>query len=210
MVGGESLRVEGAVLCNAWDVDTDSVRALRAFLSRFRYRELPELIGMSFDVADPGDFANVFARQVRGFSGRLLQPDSREALLGALIKYGIVDATVECDASLLNGPDSRGGRRAYRELFPADEDEAVDALRTEDGEPGAQWLLEDLVSHALLRVWMVEEDWEPKPLAEKGRAVVEFQRSGGVPDGLFPARITIQDACFTNLSSAWLSKHFYL
>ncbi len=186
-------------------MDARAAGLLKRLSRELVYRPLDAAIGQQVSIVDQQGLEAALAPYVPGLSGfEYVGPEPRY-FVGALMKYGIIDATFACPTELLDGPGTRRGLKLVRELGFA---EPGDEPGTEpfDDDPAA--CLEELADglssdRAYLRVFLTSE--RPSP-TEALRAM----RLKDLPADFLPRTFKIDDACVTNSDYVWMLKHFYM
>jgi len=119
---------------------------------------------------------------------------------GAIAKYGILDVAFKVRSTPLQ--IRRPGLGILRSLALADGEarsEASDVV----GDFLSDLTTESEAGDLYLKVFLTTEDSLPKIDALR-------RLRQGMPPGFWPHRFVVRDACLTNASSIWLSKHFYM
>ncbi len=180
---------------------------VRTVLRMFRYATLERFIGRQFKVSTHATLRDDLMQlgQTLAAGVTLLQEDIRNLYL-QIAKYGILDLrfcvepdTFECDFEagkqlirrLGFGADSKA---EWSEVFP--EFESLMPEISNDVMQGKWYLMihANIVGHAI-----------------QGRDLVASIRASNDLTKLpLPAEFRIVDACVTNSTYAWFSKHFYL
>jgi len=187
-----------------------SFSSIRRAARGIRYTTISELLGreVTFTSRQSIVTESLLLVQELFTSSTFISPEQKN-IDGQIAKYGILDLTFAVDQSLLH--DCASGVPVLRELGLVGNPAAYEDLDLDDDDDifspmsGVNMVLEDLEeSQALLKLFL-------KAAVETKSGMRTTMRRLMVPDLLeFPMRFVINDACITNVSSAWIGKHFYL
>lgn len=167
-----------------------------------RYRTLSEILNLNITFTDRLAISSTSTQLVNQFfPGSTFLGPPQKMLDGQIIKYGLLDLEFSTAPSLLG--DYQSGVPLLRELGLM----GKTSINDDWNNPMeiVEMVLEDLAeSHTYLKLFLRASDQ------------INFDMRGQLlgqvnPSSLsFPMTFTIQDACITNVSSAWMMKHFYL
>ncbi|HMS39137.1 MAG TPA: hypothetical protein PKE69_02845 [Pyrinomonadaceae bacterium] len=182
------------------------IKYTKTILRGLRYCSLPKLINRKIEICSLETFeADLFA-----ILGGDLPPDSRLIsperiyLEGAIVKYGLIDATLSvsnrhlASCSIINGNTLR---ELGFVLSPEDKDYVTEnALETGIEDVGLlDFLAKDVEKNeAIIKLFLKAAEEKPSRLSLK------------LSDNYFPRTFVVEDACLTNSGYVWFNKHFYL
>lgn len=124
-----------------------------------------------------------------------------EFLEGAIAKYGIIDATFLAPDNLL-GTDSPGGITLLKELGFITDANSEDSNAVEEMFGDDPTCLAELAegidkSQMVIRIFL-QDDRDEDTFYLK------------IPEGYFPRKFRVEDACVANSDFVWFHKHFYM
>ncbi|WP_442511715.1 hypothetical protein SH528x_003427 [Novipirellula sp. SH528] len=180
---------------------------VRTVLRLFRYATLHQFIGRRFTVSTHESLREDLSRlgSELAVDATLLHEDVRNLYL-QIAKYGILDLrfgvahdTFDCDF--------QSGKGIIRELgFGPDS-----ASEWAEVFPEFEGMMPDIASDMHDNKWFLMIHANISGNVATGRGLVEsIQASNDLTRLPLPSEFDIVDACVTNTTHAWFSKHFYL
>jgi hypothetical protein len=190
-------------------------RALYRVAHGLRYRELPELIGQRVTIRSP----ETAGESLRRLAGRWVTEAAvlrhPEIVEGTLFKYGMIDAELDAARGLLDHEATIVALEVMRECgFLPRRGVPWAADDVACGAGFAHELAEDLArGECLVKLWLrddipVEEHMQ-RLCTAADHGVNRPGRTSRAP-GYLPRELTVTDACVTNASFVWFSRHLYL
>ncbi|HEY0478971.1 MAG TPA: hypothetical protein VGD37_15740 [Kofleriaceae bacterium] len=190
-------------------------RALYRVAHGLRYRELPELIGQRVTITSP----ETTGESLRRLAGRWLAEGAvlrhPEIVEGTLFKYGMIDAELDAARGLLDHEATIVGLDVMRECgFLPRRGEPWAADDVACGAGFAHDLAGDLVKNeGIVKLWLRDDipvDEHMQWLSTAVNHGVDRPGRFSLPSGYLPRELTVADACVTNASFVWFSRHLYL
>lgn len=174
-----------------------------------RYRPLP-IIGVRVRIESLADVEPTLRRLTAPWGGDQLAWDGCDIALG-LAKYGLLDRWCTVDPEQLDAPSVLRGVAALRQNgFVKREPEPDPDQEREMREWEAACLIDlaERLEGCLLKIFLHDEI--PADTRFPPGGPVSLAAMTRLSPTYFPETFVVTDACLTNASTIWLSKHFYL
>lgn len=180
---------------------------VRTVLRLFRYAVLDQFIGRRFSVSTHQSLRDDVARlgAEMSHSSTLLHEDIRNLYL-QIAKYGILDLRFAVSHDTFSCEFQRG-KKIIRELgFGPDS-----ASKWAGVFPEFEGLMPDIASDMIENKWYLMIHAKIVGDVTTGRDLVQsISASNDLSELPLPAEFDVVDACVTNTTYAWFSKHFYV
>jgi len=209
----------------------DDVSLLKEVVSEFRYRSLTNLIGLEVTINSYDTRISDICESLGNLFPNECEFSFSNSTYGALVKYGILDQVFRVPNTILSS-NYQNGFTVLQELGVIGSAQKITTIEEVEKmqDPSFYidgsslhgiWMFLDpnqtlfklflrarsaLTLRSFLKRMIFKAKWKRMSVAARR----EFYRNRSLPHDFFPHRFKIVDACFTNSSSVWFDKHYYI